>query len=324
MSDHFLVTGAMGFIGAWVIRNLVREGAQVTAFDLSNNPHRLRLVMSDEELQHVRFIAGEGGGDITDTRAVAAVMHDGITHVIHLASLQVPFCKADPVLGARVNVVGTVNIFEGAKAAGIKHITYASSIAVFGGSEEYGDSPLADDAPLKPQTLYGVYKQANEGTARVYWHDEGISSIALRPYTVYGIGRDQGLTSAPTKAMLAAAQGSGYHIPFGGRSVYQYADDTARLFIRAARTPIQGAEVFNLRGTAVHMREIVTAIEAAAPEVVGKITFDEKSLPFPADTDDSRLIALLGMPGYRPLDDGVRETVALFRQALATGRLKPN
>ncbi|MDX2161430.1 MAG: SDR family oxidoreductase [bacterium] len=319
MTDHFWVTGAMGFIGAWVIRALVREGASVTAFDVATQPHRLRLIMRDDELARVRFTTG----DITDTAAVTAALADGITHVVHLAALQVPFCKADPVLGARVNVVGTVNVFHAAKQAGIRHIAYASSIAVFGQSEDYDDAPLPDDAHPNPHTLYGVYKQANEGTARVYWADDGISSIGLRPYTVYGAGRDQGMTSAPTKAMLAAAQGQGYHIPFGGRSLFQYAEDTARLFIQAARTPILGAEVFNLRGSAAHMREIVSAIEAAAPEVAGRITFDDKALPFPADMDDSRLAALFGAPHYTPLADGVAETVTLFRAALADGRLSP-
>jgi UDP-glucuronate 4-epimerase len=317
MSEHFLVTGAMGFIGAWVVRNLVREGVRVTAFDMATDPRRLRLLMSSDELARARFVTG----DITDTETVTRIIADGVTHIIHLAALQVPFCKADPVLGARVNVVGTVNIFQAAKAAGIKQVVYASSIAVFGTNDEYGDAPLTDDAPPKPHTLYGVYKQANEGTARIYWQDDGISSIALRPYTVYGVGRDQGLTSAPTKAMLAAAAGQGYHIPFGGRVLYQYADDIARLFIRAARVRVQGAEAFNLRGSAADMREIVAAIEAAAPEVRGKITFDDAPLPFPANTDDSRLIRLIGAPDYTPLKDGVRETVAMFRRLLSSGQI---
>jgi nucleoside-diphosphate-sugar epimerase len=320
MSEHFLVTGAMGCIGAWVVRNLIREGAQVTAFELSDNPQRMKQVMTSKELAQVRFIKG----DVTDSAAVVQAMAAGITHVIHLAALQVPFCKADPVLGARVNVVGTVNMFEAAKQAGIKHLVYASSIAVFGGSDEYGDDPLTDDAPLKPRTLYGVYKQANEGTARIYWQDCGISSIALRPYTVYGVGRDQGLTSAPTKAMFAAAQGQGYHIPFGGQSVYQYVDDTARLFIRAARAKVQGAEVFNLRGSTVHMSDIIAGIEAIVPQVAGKITFDDVPLPFPSDTDDARIAALLGDLRYTSLEDGIRESITMFQALLADGRMMPS
>ena len=61
--------------------------------------------------------------------------------------------------------------------------------------------------PLLPRTLYGVYKQANESTAKVYYQDHDLSSIGLRPYVIYGPGRDQGMTSTPTKALLAVARG---------------------------------------------------------------------------------------------------------------------
>ncbi len=316
--QRFLVTGALGCIGAWVVRNLVREGTPVAVLDLASNPHRLRLILSDEELARVQFIAG----DITDLAAVEAAFKDSAaTHVIHLAGLQVPFCKADPPLGARVNVVGTVNIFEAAKRAGLKRVAYASSIAVYGLSDEYPEGPIPHDAPLKPRNHYGVYKQANEGTARVYWLDDGISSVGLRAYTVYGPGRDQGLTSSPTKAMLAAAAGRPFHISFGGRCAYQFADDVARAFIHAARAPFEGADVFNLRGSVAHMREVVAAIESAAPEVKDKITFDDKPLPFPEDMDDAAFTHALGRISETSLTDGVRQTIDIFRRALAEGKI---
>ena len=316
--QHFLVTGALGCIGAWVVRNLVMEGTPVAVLDLASNPHRMRLILSDEELAKVQFIAG----DITDLAVVERAFKDcGATHVIHLAGLQVPFCKADPPLGARVNVVGTVNIFEAAKRAGLKRVAYASSIAVYGLSDEYPEGPIPHDAPLKPRNHYGVYKQANEGTARVYWLDDHISSVGLRAYTVYGPGRDQGLTSTPTKAMLAAAAGQPYHISFGGRCVYQFTDDVARAFIHAARAPFEGADVFNLGGSAVHMREVVAAIEAAAPDVAGRITFDDKPLPFPEDMDDTAFAKALGRIPETPLAEGVQKTVDIFRRALAEGKI---
>ncbi len=318
--ERFLVTGALGCIGAWVVRNLTREGVPTTIFDLGGSMHRLRLLMGDEELERVRLIQG----DIADLAAVErAVAESGATHIVHLAALQVPFCKADPSLGARVNVVGTVNMFEAAKRAGIKRLAYASSVAVFGRGEEYGEGPLSDDAPHNPQNHYGVYKQANEGTARIYWLDDGISSIGLRPYTIYGPGRDQGLTSGPTRAMVAAAAGKPFQIPFSGRQALQYADDTARLFIQAARAPFEGAAVFNLRGSVVEMEAIVAAIEAAEPAARGQISFAGPPLPFPAEYDDSGLRAALGSLTYTPLEQGVAESIAIFKRALAEGRMDP-
>jgi nucleoside-diphosphate-sugar epimerase len=113
--ERFLVTGALGCIGAWTVRALVRDGAAVTAFDLGTNHRRLELILSPDELERVTFVVG----DITDLDAVEGVLteHD-ISNVIHLAALQVPLCRADPPLGARVNVVGTVNVFEAVRRRG--------------------------------------------------------------------------------------------------------------------------------------------------------------------------------------------------------------
>jgi nucleoside-diphosphate-sugar epimerase len=318
--ERFQVTGALGCIGAWVVRNLVQEGIPTAVFDLGSDPRRLKLIMTKDELAQVRFIVG----DITDLPTVErAFAGHGATHIIHLAALQVPFCKADPSLGARVNVVGTVNVFEAVKKAGLRHVAYASSIAVYGPPDEYPRIPLPNDAEHRPRTLYGVYKTCNEGTARVYWLDNGISSIGLRPYVVYGPGRDQGLTSTPTRAMLAAAVGRPYHISFGGRCDFQFADDVARAFIQAARTPFEGAAAFNLRGSVVHMREVVAAIEAAVPASAGQIIFEDTPLPFPREMDDAPLTAALGPVPYTSLDAAVATTIETFKQAIADGRLDP-
>jgi len=319
MSDErFLVTGALGCIGAWVVRLLVRQGLPVSVFDLGSDPHRLRLILNKDELAIVKFIQG----DITDTAAVfTALQNSEADRVIHLAALQVPFCKADPALGARVNVVGTVNLFEAVKKAGLKHLVYASSVAVFGSSEDYPEGALASDATQNPRNHYGVYKQANEGTARVYWQDDGISSIGLRPYTVYGAGRDQGLTSGPTKAMLAAAARKAYQIPFGGRGSYQYVEDVARIFIQAARMPFQGAEVFNMRGSVVHVKEIIAVIETVQPSARSSISYAEKALPLPEELDDTTLRNAFGELNETSLQSGVAQTLEIFQQALAEGRL---
>ncbi len=320
-NERFLITGALGCIGAWTVRHLVREGTPVAIFDLATEPRRLKLLLSEEELSRVVFIPG----DITDLAAFETALdkHD-ITNVIHLAGLQVPFCKADPPLGARVNVVGTVNVFEAVKRRKdrIGRVIYASSVAVFGAPEDYEpNAVLSDDAALIPHTHYGVYKQANEGTAHVYWNDDGIPSIGLRPYVVYGVGRDQGVTSTPTTAMLAAAAGKPYHISYGGRTVFQYANDTARAFIQSSRAPFEGANAFNLGGLVPHMRDVGAAIEKAVPGAAGQITFKDIQLPFPSEVDGSGLEKAVGAIPHRPLDEAVAETITLFQTCIEDGRI---
>ena len=314
--ERFFLTGALGCLGSWVVKNLVDEGIPTTVFDLGGNPHRLKLIMSDDDLAKVTFITG----DVTDLNVVETAIRDsGATHIIHLAALQVPFCKADPMLGARVNVVGTVNMFESAKRLGIKKIVYASSIAVYGAPSEYPEGLVKHDAPLHPLNHYGVYKRANEGTASIYWQDDGVSSIGLRPYTIYGPGRDQGLTSTPTKAMLAAAAGIPYHISYGGYNGFQYTDDVAKIFIQAARAAYEGAGVYNLRGSVAHVSEVVEAIKAAEPGA--QITFEAKPLALPDGFEDVELVKAIGAVPETPLKEGVAMTIAQFKQALAAGKV---
>ena len=161
-------------------------------------------------------------------------------------------------------------------------------------------------------TLYGVYKLANEGTARIYWADDGVPSIALRPFVVYGAGRDQGVTSTPTQAMAAAARGEGFEITFGGTAQYDYARDVGRALVQASRAVREGAGAFNFPGVTASMAEVVAAIEAAAPEAAGKITWVEQPLPFPEQLEHGGLEAAIGPIRKTSLADGVRETIELF------------
>src|SRR4029077_2612484 len=113
------------------------------------DPGRLRLLASDAQIDQVRRVAG----DISNTAAVNRVVADeGITHIIHLAALQQPFCLADPPRGASVNVVGTVNVFEAVARHRdqVRGLTYASSAAVYGPPTLYPHGLVRDDSPLSP------------------------------------------------------------------------------------------------------------------------------------------------------------------------------
>ena len=306
MTDTYLVTGGMGCIGAWALTHLQRSGKRAVNFDQSSDRHRINWLMSAEEQADITFVQG----DLRDTEAVKAVFaqHD-ITHVIHLAALQVPFCRANPPLGAEVNVTGTVNIFEAARAQGIGHIAYASSIGVYGPPSDFPPGLIAHDAPKRPRTLYGAYKVCNEQTALVYFEDYGISSTALRPYTVYGVGRNQGMTSEPTHALVAAVKGQPYQIGFSGTMQFQLASDVARQFILAAEQPLDGAYGFNLGGgDPVTVADFVVAAQDVLPEA--EIDVADNPLPFPAGFDDSELRANFDTIYETPLAEGVARTIA--------------
>ncbi|MDW8325154.1 MAG: SDR family oxidoreductase [Anaerolineales bacterium] len=311
MMATYLVTGGLGCVGAWTLYHLLRQGKRAVCFDLSTDRRRLDLLMSRDEQAAITFVTG----DLTDLAQVRAAFEaHAITHVIHLGALQVPFCRADPALGAQVNVTGTVNVFEAARAAGVRHLTLASSIAVYGPPEDYPPGLLAHNAPFRPRTLYGAYKVANELTAQVYWNDHAVSSTVLRPYTIYGLGRDQGLTSEPTKAMQAAARGEDFHISFGGRMQWHFASDVALQFIAAAERPLGGAFAFNLGRPAVAVSEVAALIMRLKPGV--RITCADNSLPFPEGCDGAEFERRFGDVPITPLADGIAQTIAAFERHL--------
>jgi UDP-glucuronate 4-epimerase len=303
MSELFLVTGAYGCIGAWVLRQLVDEGVEVVAADASTDDHRVTALLDHEERSRVAFVQA----DISRPEEVEALFGRGPTHVIHLAALQVPFCRADPIRGAQVNVVGTVAVLAAAARAELRTpIVYASSAAAFAAA----DAGL--DPSGHPATHYGVYKLANEESARVFFLESGVASIGLRPYVVYGPGRDQGLTSAPTLAMVAAARGEPFTITYSGTSQLQYGADAAAAFIAAARAPYQGATVVNLPGVTVSVDEIIAAIEDVVPDAA--VSVDGPPLPFPPELDTTAFAAVVRELPVTPLRDGVAATIDFFRR----------
>ncbi|MBV9122972.1 MAG: SDR family oxidoreductase, partial [Planctomycetes bacterium] len=283
-----LLTGGYGCIGSWIVRQLLERGDQVWIYDLKEDPHRLRLILPEEQVRRVPFLAG----DVADLDGLrAALSRHQITHVVHLAGLQVPVCRANPLLGARVNVLGTLVVFEAVRQSEgqVQRLVYASSGAVFGPPEDYPPGPQGDDVLLRPTTHYGVFKCCNEGNARIYFQDHGLSSIGLRPWTVYGVGRDFGMTSEPTKAIKALALGRPYHICYGGWQDFQYVEDVAKIFVRCLEAPYQGARSYNLRGQVVDLPAFHQALCTVDPAARGLITFGEKQIPIAYDLSDTAL-----------------------------------
>jgi nucleoside-diphosphate-sugar epimerase len=107
---------------------------------------------------------------------------------------------------------------------------------------------------------------------------------------------------------------------WGGRCQLQLAADAARIFIAAARSGHRGAAVFNLGGPSVHASEVVSAIEAVAPEVAGRITFDDVQLPFPEEMEAGDLEDVVGPIEWTSLREGTRQTIELYRARLSVQR----
>ena len=315
-----LITGGYGFLGAWIIKNLLDQGDRVWVYDLKEDPRRLKPIMSEEEVGKVAFVQG----DVTNQKGLQdAIAQHAISQIIHLAGLQVPTCRANPILGATVNVVGTLCVFEAVRLAGeqIKRLVYASTAAVFGPPEKYPIGSLSDDVQLMPATHYGHFKVCNEGNAAVYFQDFGVSSIGLRPWTVYGVGRDLGMTSEPTKAIKAVALGRKYHISYGGLQDLQYVDDVAKAFVRCLDAPFSGAKSFNLRGAVVDIKVFHKALCAVEPAARELVTHGDRQLAIAYDLNDAAILRDIGPMPKTTLEEGIRQTLELFRKLAKEGRL---
>lgn len=301
-----LVTGAGGCIGAWTVAILRRSGAAVVAVDLRDDRRRPALLLGDEGAASLTWEPC----DVTDAAALDAIVdRHGARSIIHLAGLQVPFCKANPALGARVNVEGTINILECARARGLKRLAYASSTAAHG---------MPPGGPVM-STLYGAYKLANEYTAKVYFLDWQVPSVGIRPNVVYGVARDQGMTSSYTVGLARAVLGEPHEIPYTGPLSWLYAGEAAAAFIAAVTRDGDGGHVFDLNGTT---DTIETGLEILDGLVPGHgVTATGGPLPVPPDFSDAPIRQHVGDYPAISTREGIEMTHRAFAMLHAEGRL---
>jgi UDP-glucose 4-epimerase len=292
----FLITGGAGFLGAWIARRLLAGGHAVRVLDRSSNDTLMRAI-AGPDARAVEWRAGDVAKADEVSRAA-----EGCDGIAHLAALLTPACQADPVRGAEVNLVGTINAFEAAKQHGLRGIAYASSASVFGPDD--GVTP-------GPTTLYGAFKLACEGCARAYAADHGISSVGFRPLVVYGPGREVGMSAGPTLACRSAVEGKPYTIPFTGRTDMIFVDDVAAAFEAALLRSYSGAHAFNLRGEVATIEQIMELVRGLVPGAVLSAAGDP--LPVAAEIEAHDVAAVLGPLLRTGLADGLKRTVAFYR-----------
>jgi UDP-glucose 4-epimerase len=293
---RILITGGGGFIGAWLARHLAEKGDRLRVFEPLP-----RSAQFDQIVGAAAASVEWHLGDIADGPAVRAAS-EGCDAIVHLAGILTPACKDDPVRGAMINLVGTLNVFNAARARSIRRIVFTSSAGVYGPD---------DETTPRPMTHYGAFKLACEGSARAYWVDHGIASVGFRPYIVYGYGRESGSTAGPSLACRAAARGEAYVIPYIATAGLVFVDDVVAAYEAALRREPHGAHVFNLPGEVVSNEDVVTAVRAVVPNA--RIAIDGPVLPFAEDIGEGDLRRVFPNLPATSLRDGIRRTVELYR-----------
>ncbi|MDN5844331.1 MAG: NAD(P)-dependent oxidoreductase [Alcaligenaceae bacterium] len=294
-----LVTGGAGFLGAWVLRTLLQAGHEARIFD--THDHR---GLVHEIVGPAAQLLDWHVGDITNAQSVFDAAH-GCDTVVHLAGVLTPTCQADPVQGARINLLGTLHVLEAARREGWPRVAYASSAGVFGPD---------DGATPYPASLYGTYKLACEGVARAYWSDPGdfapIASVGLRPLVVYGPGREGGSSAGPSLACRAAARGEAYTVPFSGSTGLVYVEDVAQAFVAAATSPLDGAHVFNMIGDTATLGDFVAELVTQRPDA--RIQVDGRPLQISAEIRNDDLTSILPGVRHTSIAEGIARTLGFY------------
>lgn len=253
---RIFVTGGGGFLGSALCRKLAARRDAVIAFD--TNFDLLRKYFRDAGPDMV-------GGDIRDSEAVSEAMRrhrpDAVIHCAAVVSVLSSI--ANPRDAIRVNIEGSLNVFEAMRQLKVSRLIHISSEETYG---EFRAPVIDEDHPLNPQMPYGVTKVAVEHLGRCYRDLHGLEVVNLRTSWVYGpdLPRDR----VPKNLIDAALAGRALHIPSGEDSAidHTYVDDFVDGTLAALDCPKHRYDVYNLSsGKAPTIAEVVAAVKQIVP-----------------------------------------------------------
>ncbi len=184
-NSKILVIGGSGFIGGYVVRELLRHPvSQVIIYD---NFARGKMENVDDLLTDPRCSIFPFGGDVRDIDILDKAM-DGMDYVFHLAAMWLLHCKDFPRTAFEVNIAGTFNVLEACVKHKIKKLVYSSSASVYGDAVQV---PMTEDHPFNNKNFYGATKIAGESMCTAFNDRYGLKVVGLRYMNVYGPGQDQ-------------------------------------------------------------------------------------------------------------------------------------
>ncbi len=306
-----MVTGGSGFIGRRIVRLLSERGEDVVRFDMA--PPR-----PDDAVQDAGFYRG----DVTQLPHLldAITTHD-VRRVIHMAALLPPDTEDRPHYGMAVNIGGTNNVFEAARFCGVDRVVYASSIAVYGVQDTFGERPVNEDALPAPANVYGMTKAANDFAAARYSELYGMDLCGIRICTVFGHGRITGMTGMIGGLMISLpAVGDPIDLPFhrDELSPMIHAEDAAEIFVRAALAERLNHPTYISGGHLCSVGDMADIVRRIIPEA--RITTGERRVPHIYRVDNSRMLADIGYE-IAPLELRIRDHINDARREAGMGQI---
>ena len=282
-----MVTGGTGFIGNRIIRKLLDRGEDVVCFDLA--PPRNNLEPYADRINFYR-------GDISQIpHLLEAINTFDVRKIIHMAALLPPDTEDRPHFGMSVNIQGTNNVFEAARWSNIQRVVYASSIAVYGVQETFGDRPINETDLSDPVNVYGMTKAANDFAAGRYSERYNMDIRGVRICTVVGHGRVTGMTGMIGGLMMSLpAIGKPVTMQFDPNeaSPMIHAEDAAEIFVQVSLSNNLQHPIYISGGHLATIQDIANIVKEYIPEA--QITTGDRPVPHVYLVDNSRMLSDIG------------------------------
>lgn len=308
-----VVTGVAGFIGSNLADRLLAEGYGVVGID------DLSYGVIEQVPEGVDFRE-------FDIRSEGLERHlEGASAIFHLAAKNcISDCQADPLDTVSINVMGTVNLFEAARRAGVRRVIYAESSAVYEGSSVF-PTPEEEEAP---ESFYAVSKASSRGFAEAYARYHGFETTALRYFCVYGPRQDYRRTIPPVMSAFIIKLLSGERPTIYGtgekRRDFVYVDDVNDFHLLCLTDPRTVGRVFNLgSGESYSVREIYDLIQSE----LGTDLDPHYEPDLPGEAWETRAdIGAARALGWEPrvgIREGLRHSITYIREHLFDGGIVP-
>ena len=310
---RYVVTGGTGFVGAYVVRDLLKAGHDVTVYDLQPNLAFLEDVLG-EPPHDVRVVSG----DVRDLPLLLRTFREARPErVVHLASTLGAGSEFNPLRTVQVNIEGTIHAFEAALEVGAEKVVWASSIAVFGPTSVRSGEGIANDDYHAPVRLYGACKTFLEQLTLNYRRERQLDAVGLRFSVVYGYGKaltvERGSRAVHlTELIEKPALDEPAEVPYGDDvQNLVYVEDVARAVVLASQTLGTEPAGLTVGGEDVVLRDAAAIVQQLLPDADIRVQpgIRDGSAGYDLSTTTEQI-------GYEPafsLREGLRRTINAMR-----------
>ncbi len=293
---EFLVTGATGFIGKRVVKQLLLKDIKVVASDINIQNEQTSFFeylkkynLNTDKLKLVEL-------DVSFKENINSVFNNNnITHMICCGYQMSNMIDKNPIKASEINILGMTNLFESTVNNHVKRMIFPSSESVYGNSQKvYGNKPVHEDdyCGLQHQSFtYAVMKLLNEFMAQKFIKNHNVSIACTRPSVVFGFGRKRSSLMWAEDFATLPALGKPVHLPFpeDNKDNFIYVDDCAEQMVLLALKDRLNYFAYNSGSETVSGKELYKIIRELIPSA--EITFDNNSMytPFIDEQDDKRI-----------------------------------